>query len=389
MPRLRPLALGAAVVLVTPALVVANMADPHRPGQAAGEPTHSAELARLAVVHETLRLDLTSGVARVEAVYRVRNDSTARTLDLAFIALGLVDPYADGADSTVALDRAGPPPTVAVDGAPVTATVERVLPVPPEWTAGVRTPSLVGPSMRYASDLDYHLPRPVKLDAESDAPPAPTAPGFTFATPLPAGESEVRVRYTATLGEYNDSGYATPTHQFAYSLAPARRWPSFGTLDVEVLLPPGVDARTSPELSRDGDRLTGSFDGLPADVLGIAYRRPAPFAFHLARGFAFVWLVVVGLGVPAWLGVRSARRGTRWVQGIAWGVGLSILAWTGFAVAFGIAASSAETSYGYGFVFLFALTVVPILLASALVATLAFVLARWAERRRLNPPALA
>src|SRR5215212_3901402 len=89
------LALAAVLLCVPAATAWANMAAPPPPqtvhrGSRLGEP--AGGLRDVFIEHETLRMDLRpltdAKPAIVEAVYRVRNDGPARTLDLLFVADG-------------------------------------------------------------------------------------------------------------------------------------------------------------------------------------------------------------------------------------------------------------------------------------------------------------
>ena len=350
MPRsLRALALGAALVLAFPAALLANMADPHRPGDAIGEP--AAALAGIAVAHESLRVDLSASPATVEAVYTLRNDSTAREVALEFLALGLHRVY-DGGTGDGRLAPGEQAYSVTVDGRPLAPAPTDSLRVPAIWSADeVRTPRLDGGVTYY----DSHVPLAYGSGETS------FAPGFRFTLPVPEGRSTVRVRYPVTLASVEDAGHPRPLRQFAYSLAPARRWAGFGRLDVEVRLPPGVDAASAPGLTREGDVMTGSFRSIPADVLAVAFRERAPLAFHLAAGAVWPWLALCLVVAPLAMGVRAAagaqrrpgarRQRPRVAGSLGRGVLAAVVAAVGWAALVTAAASLATTPWGYGFAF--------------------------------------
>ncbi|MEL6614186.1 MAG: hypothetical protein AAFQ43_00535 [Bacteroidota bacterium] len=358
MPRpLRTLARGLLLVLALPAVGLANMADPSRPGDAPGEP--SAALAGLVVAHESLRVDLSASPATVEAVYTLRNDSTAREVALEFVALGLTEVYDDSL-GTSRLASGDGRYTVTLDGEPVEAEATDSLLVPQVWVGDVTTPRIGGGSRRYATAIP-----PVYAVAPEDT--LRTAPGFRFTLPLASGESEVRVRYPVQLGLYDDPGHPRPLHQFAYSLAPARRWAGVGTLDVEVVLPAGVEAASTPALVREGDRLTGSFQGIPADLLTVSYREPAPLAFRAASGGIWVWVALCLLVAPLAFGRRQRPRVA---ASLGRGAAAAILAMTGAAVLLMVAGSFATTPWGYGFAFSGVLLALPLFLSGMVVYAL-------------------
>ena len=363
MPRpLRALASGALLVLALPAALLANMADPHHPGDAVGEP--SAALAGLVVEHESLRVDLSVSPAAVEAVYTIRNDSSAREVALEFLALGLTESYDDSLGAqTLASGEARY--AVTLDGQPVEAEATDSLLVPQVWVRDVSTPQIGGGSTRYATPIP-----PVYGSSPEDT--LRWAPGFRFRPGIASGMHEIRVRYPVDLAIYDDPGHPRPLHQFAYSLAPARRWAGFGRLDVEVTLPAGVEAASSPALTREGDRLTGSFQGVPADLLTVSFREPAPLAFGLANNAAWAWLVLCLLAAPVAIGRRQRlRRGAapRVLASLGRSALASVAAGVGFAALTALAVSMATTPYGYGLVVGGVLLAVPLFLAGIAVYT--------------------
>ena len=86
--------------------------------------------------------------------------------------------------------------------------------------------------------------------------------------------------------------------QLGYVLSPARQWASFGTLDVSVQLPSGWSFASSPGLARSGDEARGSFQGVPADSLGMT----AQFPYTVAPAIS---LPLIGIVIA--LGARSDR----------------------------------------------------------------------------------
>lgn len=358
MPRsARALVTGAALVLLFPAALLANMADPYRPGDAVGEP--SAALDGLVVEHESLRVDLAATPASVEAVYTLRNPGDAREVDLEFLALGLAEVYDDSVDDTRLAPGEGRY-AVTVGGVPLAPEATDSLLVPPEWVGDVATPGIGGGSRRYATAIP-----PVYAVAPEDT--LRWAPGFRFRLPVASGVSEVRVRYPVALALYDGAEHPRPLRQFAYSLAPARRWGGVGRLDVEVRLPPGVEAASTPTLARVGDRLTGSFDGIPADVLTVSTREPAPLAFRASSGGIWVWVALCLLVAPLALGRRQRRRVA---VSLARGALASLLAMVGAAALLMAASAYATTPWGYGFAFSGVLLALPLFLSGMVVYAL-------------------
>lgn len=76
-------------------------------------------------------------------------------------------------------------------------------------------------------------------------------------------------------------------------LAPARQWEGFGDLNVTVRVPAGWSVATRPDSRRQGDTLSGHFDGIPGDAVGITTRMPLPADWTQAGGIASLLVVVV------------------------------------------------------------------------------------------------
>src|SRR5205823_5349730 len=132
---------------------------------------------------------------------------------------------------------------------------------------------------------------------------------LAFAVELPPGRSTLTARYQARACG-TDEGYPTATWQFPYVLAPAKEWGGFGGLDVVVHVPEGWQASATPPLGRVGDALRGHFEGVPADCLAVAARRPVGPELNRAvraYGALYAGAVVVG-GVLCWLIGRGQRR---------------------------------------------------------------------------------
>jgi hypothetical protein len=300
--RLRLLALAAvpALLLAAPRTAAwANMAAPPDPRTLrAGTPLTEpmGGLRDVFIEHETLTFDLRpieeAKLARVEAVYRVRNDGPARTLDLLFVADGLTS----GAT------------TVSVDGRPVARRPGTADELPPNWRAPATTPA---------------------LDSGEPLPYAPGPEGtLSFQVQLAAGRHEIRVSYPvrATAYSVND---LTPIWQFGYVLAPARSWGGFGRLEVRVEAPRGWRVATEPALREEDGAWVGRWDGLPADAISLSLQRPPPSS----GPWYLLWAAAsaVGLALIGWLGWVIGRALGRRGRSAAWALlpalGLSAV-WT-------------------------------------------------------------
>lgn len=298
MKRLLPLLVLLATLFVV-RRAAANISAPALGGQFAGEATGVADVA---ITHEDLVLD-------VRHVAKDGRVSVAARYDL--------DSHAAGAFELVFVSGAEDLRDIAVtlDGVGVTTRSETRGPLPTRWRAPERTPhpSGVG-TLEYANWL--HAGR--------------VEPGqFTFTIPLTPGKHALSVTYTAAaLAQI--VGDPTIAHQFAYVLAPASTWASFGDLDVIVHLPAGFRSAIDVPLTREGDTLRGHFQGLPADAIGLAVQAPAN-GFYEARIAGLASIVAV-LVAGAMLLPRIARR-------LRGGVGARILlaaAWSGLFFVAGV-----------------------------------------------------
>ena len=328
----------------------ANMASPTEPGTPAGEP--AAALDGLRIAREALTLDLRPlGRGRpfgaVEAEYRIVNTGEARTVPLEFLTLG-----DDGGAAEVWLD-----------GRPVRSVRVDSLAVPPAWTVAERTPALDGDPSPYETRVGFGRPT-----------------GLRFVVTIPPGQHTVRVRYRVRPGSYDAGGHPNRVWQTAYSLAPARRWAGFGTLDVTVWVPAAWEAAASLPLRREGDALVGRFDRVPGDVLAVSLRAPAPaLRWPLrAAGVAVALLAVGFVGVVSGrLAARAGRGvGAAWPGAVLGGVlaAAAVVAFVGVADDLGDSAA-----HGYGSMTTLVFVVGPAVLVGGGLATLAVA---WGAGRR-------
>lgn len=367
-PPLRALPLALAL-LALPAPARGNMAEPYtgpaRAGHAAGEP--AGGLRSVFIERERLRLDLRpladDEPARVEALYRVRNDGQARTLDLVFVAAGL----AEGEHG------------VWVDGRPVASARDTAAALPPSWRVPATTPGLEG-----GGAFEYQ--------AEGEGT-------LRFRVALAPGRHEIRVRYPARSSVYVDQDQVTAVQQLAYVLAPARDWAGFGGADVRVELPRGWRAASEPALRREGDALVGVWDGIPADALAITVRPPTPITGLYWGGWLLLsllgfWpLLWTGRAVGRGLGVRGKGAGWALLAAVPLATVWSLAVTLGLAVVPEMVRNAAgphsNSSYGYGLVFLGILLFPALLVVGTATAQVAAVRARRAAGAQTSTPAEA
>jgi hypothetical protein len=96
--------------------------------------------------------------------------------------------------------------------------------------------------------------------------------------------------------------------QLAFVLSPARQWEGFGDLTLTVRVPSGWSAAVRPSLTRSGDVLTGHFQGVPADSIGVTARMPLPPDF---RFIAWTWGMLAVIVLSVLVGLIGARL-VRW-----------------------------------------------------------------------------
>lgn len=265
---------AALIAAVCASAASANMGPPWIGGRVVTEPDG---MKGVRVLHESLVIDMRpvagGQFAQVEATYRFRNDGPARQLELLF---------ATGANEIAGF-------AVSLDGAPVPSAPRDVGELPKSWQPPLHTPSFDQHKLEYGPKLGGSDLKTV---------------GFTLA--VSPGEHTVRVKYRAPASK-NMSGYPVAYQQFAYVLAPAKSWDGFGKLEVTVYVPEGWAAKSEPTLTRDGDTLHGTFDGIPTDALALTLQAPVGRAYGITQ--VVLW-VVFGLlcAATAWWVWRVGRK---------------------------------------------------------------------------------
>jgi hypothetical protein len=133
----------------------------------------------------------------------------------------------------------------------------------------------------------------------------------------PGQSRAVTVRYEQRATE-DRSARVNTTYRFVYLLSPARRWASFGPLDISVRAPPRVDLTASLPLRRDGDAYHASLPTLPDGELTISTMSRDGLWFGWSDPAGYWALVLAAMGLGA-LGIGAAtgkwwqdRRGRAW-----------------------------------------------------------------------------
>ena len=222
--------------------VLANVGPPWRSGQIVAEPTG---LKDVAITGETLSIDLrpleSGKPALVEAIYRLDNRGPQRQLELVFAS-----------GSRLVTDFQVWLGDQAVESKPAGQ-----LDLPKSWKPPRQTPGI-----HDANGIDFLLGR-----WQNYATP------LAFTIVLPPGPHVLKVRYQAKVTSYQTNSPAL-YWQFAYILAPARDWGSFGSLGVTIQVPDNWLVACAPPMKRDGDVLHESFTDLPADAIALTLQTP-------------------------------------------------------------------------------------------------------------------
>ncbi len=306
-----------------PSMVRANMGPPSSGGELAAEPTG---LERVAIVHETLRIDLrplqTAQPVLVEAVYQVNNQGPQQQLDLVF---------ATGVNKVNAFQVWLNDQAIASQPAPEQA-------LPASWQPPKQTPSLDN-----TQGLDYY--------PEYATPQAST---LAFTLVLPPGAQTIKVQYTAE-AMWRHSDDPTDYWQFAYILAPARAWAKFGGLDATIILPPSWRAAVTPRFVRQGDQLQASFSDLPADAIALTVQAPVGWLYWGLTNLSLGLLMLVGLGgaVLCWRTGRTlARQQTTVWRGVLlpllWGIMICLFGLLAIFAPDWVLPAFQHRDYGYG-----------------------------------------
>lgn len=303
---------AALVAAVCASVASANMGPPTIHGRVVAEPDG---MKGVRVLHESLVIDLRpvarGEFAQVEATYRFRNDGPARQLELLF---------ATGANEIAGF-------TVTLDGTPVPSAPRDVGELPKSWQPPEHTPGFDGAPLNYP--IAKLFPREIKTV------------GFTLA--VSPGEHSITVTYRAQTTK-NVRSYPVGYWQFAYVLAPAKSWDGFGKLDVTVHVPEGWRSASEPALTRDGDTLRGTFDGLPADALALTIQAPVGNGFYITRVVLWCLFVAICVTLARWTWRVSVRTG-RTCSGrgiLGRGLLLAIVAYTIVVAGFVFAMGGAE-----------------------------------------------
>lgn len=252
----------------------ANMANPIRSGDRAGEP--SGELRKLHIERENLTLDLRptaeKNPAKIEAQYFIRNDSSERSVDLVFVGVNIEDGNYE----------------VLFDGVPVRTFVVADSTLPNEWMLPDSVLNLFEEDSKYKRSKTRNN-------------------SLRFTLLVSSGKHTITVRYKANL-RHNVSRLPVITWYCDYILSPAKQWASFGSLHTTVLLPEEWEAESEPGMIRRGDSLIGEWDIIPKDILTITLHTPITFMLAVADDGIPILTLLLCVLIIVRFGLKIGKR---------------------------------------------------------------------------------
>jgi hypothetical protein len=314
------------LLIILPFNAFANMASPARPGALHGEPSG---LEKIKISREELMVDLrpllNGEKTSVEATYFLENIGAEKEVNLVFAFATL------GVESF----------QVWLDEKEISINKIKVEQFPSSWKAPTTTPEL-----NSQQPLEYAYFRPQEN----------VMSGFTIK--IGTGKHVLKARYKSEAAS-NRKGAPIKYWQFAYVLAPAREWASFGGLNIRIHIPKDWNYAANVELTRDGDFLLGSFANVPADALAMTLQMPEPRWYQALSKIYFTLFVLslpLGLMAVSWLSLSKKYLPNRrfWKGSLASLATALAIGITGVLAIFGadyLIPAAQLSSYGYGNVF--------------------------------------
>lgn len=156
---------------------------------------------------------------------------------------------------------------------------------------------------------------------------------FTLA--LPKGRHTLKAKYKAEPTVYKNIG-VMKGWQFAYSLAPARDWKSFGGLNLNIKIPTDWKFFSNLKLEQNGESLTGNFKEIPADFLAVTTQAPIPNSYKTWTDITFFTFLACLIVFPILLILFAIWKGYKWNNSWAYGIlvgviGAALVGISGFA----------------------------------------------------------
>lgn len=140
-----------------------------------------------------------------------------------------------------------------------------------------------------------------------------------FTLNLPKGKHQLKAKYKAEPTVYKNVG-VMKGWQFAYSLAPARDWKSFGELNLNIKIPKDWKFFSNLKLDQNGETLTGNFKEIPADFLAATTQAPIPNSYKNWTDITFFTFLACLFIFPILLIIFAIWKGYKWKNSWAYGV---------------------------------------------------------------------
>ncbi len=318
--------LSLALLIICSINVWANVAAPSQGGQTLTEPSG---IKNIDIVKEDLNIDFTQladenipwsdRIVNVEAIYQIDNPADIAKLELVFVIVS------DSKNFQFFLD----------DKEVVSEPIDnKEFADRQTWKKPDKTPY-----------QDHEL---------MYAPSNSNLKSAKFTLNLTKGKHTLKAKYKAEPTVYKNIGIMKGW-QFAYSLAPAKDWKSFGGLNLSIKLPQDWKLFSNLKLEQNGETLTGNFKEIPADFLAITTQAPIPNSYKTwSNNLSNLFLACL-FGFPILLILFALWQGYKWknswvyggVAGIVWALLVGIFGFLYESYPKSLIPEGQYASYGY------------------------------------------
>lgn len=175
-----------------------------------------------------------------------------------------------------------------------------------------------------------------------------------FTINLPKGKHTLKAIYKAEPTVYKNVG-VMKGWQFAYSLAPAKDWKSFGGLNLSVTVPKDWKFFSNIQLQQNAEVYSGTFKEIPADFLAITTQSPIPKNYNTWTDITFFTFLGCIFIFPILIIIVALTKGYQWknswvysgVAGIVWALSVGISGFVSQAYPESLIPEGQYASYGY------------------------------------------
>jgi hypothetical protein len=197
-----------------------------------------------------------------------------------------------------------------------------------------------------------------------------------FTLNLAKGKHQLKAKYKAEPTVYKNVG-VMKGWQFAYSLAPARDWKSFGGLNLVIKTPKDWKFFSNLKLEQKGENFTGNFSEIPADFIAITTQAPIPASYNTWTDITFFTFLACLFVIPVFLIILAIWKGYKWKNSWVYGILIGLI----WAILVGVSGffsqsfpksfipESQYASYGYDDLFstFFNVLLIPVVLVLGMV----------------------